>query len=81
MKVIELGRKKPTLDDVIGLASDDIVVLRKPDGSVYTISQVNDFEVEADLLNNNPKFMTLLRRLSQEEASISLQELRKELAL
>ena len=81
MKVIELGREKPTLDDVIGLASDDIVVLRKPDGSVYAISQVDDFEVEANLLNNNPKFMKLLRRLSQEEASISLQELRKELAL
>ena len=37
------------------------------------------FEVE--LLRNNPEFMAFLRQLSQEEATVSLQDLRKELAL
>jgi len=42
---------------------------------------VDDFAVEVELLKNNPEFMAFLSQLSQEEATISLQDLRKELAL
>ena len=81
MKVIELKQTHPTLDEVIGLAEDELVVLRKPDGSVFALSSVDDFDVEVELLKNNPEFMAFLRQLSQEETMISLQDLRKELAL
>ncbi len=83
MKVIELelGHAQPTLDEVIGLAKDELVVLRRPDGSVFVLSQVDDFDVEVELLKNNPEFMTLMRQFSREEATISLEELRNELAL
>ena len=81
MKVIELGHAYPTLDEVIDLAEEELVVLRKPDGSVFALSPVDDFAVEVELLKNNREFMALLKQLSQEEATISLQDLRKELAL
>jgi hypothetical protein len=81
MKVIELGSARPTLDEVMGLAKEQLVVLRGPDGSVFALAQVDDFDVEVALLKNNPEFMAYLRQLSQEEASIPLQDLRKELAL
>jgi hypothetical protein len=81
MKVIELGHSQPTLDEVMGLAKEGPVVLRQPDGSVYALSRVDDFEVEVELLKNNPEFMAFLRRLSREPATISLQDLRTELAL
>jgi hypothetical protein len=81
MKVIELGHAHPTLDEVIDLAEEELVVLRKPDGSVFALSPVDDFAVEVELLKNNREFMALLKQLSQEEATISLQDLRKELAL
>lgn len=81
MKVIELGHAYPTLDEVIDLAEKELVVLRKPDGSVFALSSVDDFAVEVELLKNNREFMALLKQLSQEEAAISLQDLRKELAL
>ena len=81
MKVIDLGQVDPTLAEVIGLAKEELVVLRKPDGSVFALSQVDDFEVEVDLLKSNPEFMAFLKQLSQEQAAISLQDLRKELAL
>jgi hypothetical protein len=81
MKVIELARAHPTLEEVIGLAKDGLVVLRRPDGSVFALSQVDDFEVEVELLKNNPEFLALLRQLSQEKATISLSDLRKELDL
>ena len=81
MKVIELKQAHPTLDEVIGLAEEELVVLRKPDGAVFALSSVDDFDVEVELLKNNLEFMAFLRQLSQEETTISLQDLRKELAL
>ncbi len=81
VKIIELEQTHPTLDEVMGLAKDELVVLRKPDGSVFALSQVDDFDVEVELLKNNPEFMAFLKQLSQEKATISLEALRKELAL
>jgi hypothetical protein len=81
MTVIELTETHPTLDEVMGLARDGVVVLRKPDGSAFAVAQLDDFEVEVELLRNNPDFLSFLRQLSREEASIPLEDLRKELAL
>ena len=81
MKIIELGPTQPTLDELIGQAKEGLVVLRQPDGSTFALSEVDDFAVEVELLKNNPEFMAFLRQLSQEYATISLQDLRKELAL
>ena len=81
MTVIELAETHPTLDEVIGLAKDGVVVLRKPDGSAFAVAQLDDFEVEVELLRNNPDFLSFLRQLSREDASIPLEDLRKELAL
>jgi hypothetical protein len=81
MKVIELNQNHPTLDEVIGMAERELVVLRKPDGSVFALSSVDDFDLEVELLKRNPEFMKLMERLSAERASISLEDLRKELAV
>lgn len=80
MKLIELERAHPTLEELIGLAQEELVVLRKPDGSLFALSQVDDLDVEVQLLKNNPEFMAFLKQLSQENGTISLQDLRKELA-
>jgi hypothetical protein len=81
VKIIELMQGQPTLDEVIGLARQELVVLRKPDGSMFALASVDDFAVEVELLKNNPEFMSFLRALSQEEATISIEDLRSELAL
>lgn len=78
MKVIELADAHPTLDEVIGLAKDELVVLRRPDGSVFALSHVEDFDVEVELLKDDPEFLSLLRQFSREDATISLQDLRRE---
>ena len=81
MTVIELAETQPTLEEVMGLAKDGVVVLRQPDGSAFALAQLDDFEVEVELLRNNPDFMSFLRQLSREEASVPLEDLRRELAL
>lgn len=79
MKVIELDENDCSLDEIVDLAQDELIVLRKPNGSVFTLSHVDDFAVEVELLKNNTELMTLLRKLSQEEAVITLEDLRQEL--
>ena len=81
MKVIELNQNHPTLDEVIGIAEQELVVLRKPDGSVFAVTVVDDFDLEVELLKRNPEFMKLMDRLSAEKGVISLENLRKELAV
>lgn len=81
MKVVELENGHPTVDELIGLAKDQLVVLRKSDGSVFAVSRVDDLDVEVELLRNNAEFMTLMKQLSQERAVISLHDLRKQLDL
>lgn len=81
MKMIELAGKEPTLREVVDLAKEELVVLRRPDGSLFAVAPVDDFDVEVELLKNNPEFMTFLKQLSLEEAVISLQDLRTELGL
>ena len=78
MKVIELDQSH-SLDEVVDLAQEELVVLRKSDGSVFDLSHVDDFAVEVELLKNNTEFMALLRQLSQEEATTSLEDLRQQL--
>ena len=81
MKVIELKNGHPTVDELIGLAKDELVVLRNSDGAVFAFSPVDDFDVEVELLKNNLEFMSLMKQLSQEKAVISMRDLRKELDL
>jgi hypothetical protein len=81
VKVIELKNGRPTVDKLIGMAKDELVVLRKPDGSMYALSHVDEFDVEVELLRNNAEFMKLMKKLSRQKAVISLQDLRKELGL
>jgi hypothetical protein len=81
MRVIELGQSQPTLDEVIGQAKDEPLVLRKPDGSMFILSPLDEFDIEAEQLRNNADFLAFLKGLSQEEATISLQELRRQLSL
>ena len=74
MKVIEVGRAVPTLKDVIGMAKDELVVLRLDDGSVFAVSRVCEFDVEVELLKKNPELMALTP-FSQEKSGVSLEQL------
>jgi hypothetical protein len=79
MKLIDLDHPAPTLDEVIGFAQGELVILRKSDGSVFAVWQVDDFDVEVELVKNNPEFMAFLSQLSEQRPVISLAGLRKEL--
>ncbi|MFO0953334.1 MAG: hypothetical protein U0835_19700 [Isosphaeraceae bacterium] len=77
---IDLGQIQTTLDEVIGWARDRPVALRLPDGAVFALSRVDDLDFEIAALRKQPDFLGLLRRIGEEPATISLEELRAELS-
>jgi hypothetical protein len=80
MKVIEVDKTNPSLTDVIGAAENELIVLRRDDGSLFALTHVDEFAVEVELLKNNAEFMAYLKERSQESGVISLEDLRHELA-
>ncbi|MGI0490966.1 hypothetical protein ACN4EG_04070 [Alkalinema pantanalense CENA528] len=81
MRIVELQNQQFTLDEVITLAKGEAIVLRNSDGILFALAPIDDFDVEVELLKKNPEFMTFLKELSQEQATISLKSLRGELGL
>lgn len=81
MTVIEMGSWYPSLDEVISLAEKQTVMLRQPTGKTFVLASIDDFDAEVNLLRNNQEFMSFLKTLSQEPATISLGQLREELGL
>lgn len=81
MKLVEIEKLHPTLDEVINIADQETVILREPGGKMFVLSQVDKFDVEAELLKNNKEFMRFLKELSQEKPTISLSDFKHELGL
>lgn len=81
MRVVELKDGQLTLDEVMSLAQSEAIVLRNPNGQLFALAPVDDFDVEVELLKKNPEFMAFLEELSQEKATVSLKSLRAELGL
>ncbi|HHY56965.1 MAG TPA: hypothetical protein GYA08_16185 [Chloroflexi bacterium] len=81
MKLVELDRTSPSLQEVIDWAEHELVVLRQADGSVFALSQVDDFAVETSMLEANPEFAAFLQQLSEDDNTMSSDDVRKELGL
>jgi hypothetical protein len=47
----------------------------------FVLATIDDFDAEVKLLRNNQEFMSFLKELSQEPATLSLGQLREELGL
>lgn len=47
----------------------------------FVLSPIDDFALEVELLRNNEEFMAYLDELSEQEATISLEDVERELGL
>ena len=81
MKVVELKQDDLLLNEMMDIAVQEPVILRKQSGELFVLSIIDEFDVEVESLRRNKEFMEFLHELSQEEATISLDELRKELGV
>ncbi len=81
MRIIELENEYPMLDNMLDIATQETVIFRKPGGAMYVLSQIDESDAEVELLKNNKELMEFLKKLSQEEPVISLDDLKNELSL
>jgi len=80
MKIIELA-KSPTLRDLLNIARSETVILRQPDSVDFVLAPVDEFALEVELLRSNTEFMRYLDELSEQEATIPLAQVERELDL
>jgi len=81
MKTIELAQSKLTVVELIELAEKETLILKKPDGTEFVLSAVNDFAAEVEVLHQNQEFMEFLAQRSRSTKRLSLEDARKRLGI
>lgn len=79
MKNIEISQSNLTITDLLDLAEQDAIILKKSDGTEFILSVIDDFTEEVKALANNQEFMDFLLQRSQVIPKLSLEEARKRL--
>ncbi|GAB4347863.1 MAG: hypothetical protein OHK0047_41970 [Leptolyngbyaceae cyanobacterium] len=81
MKTIELAHSDLTISELIELAEKETLIIRKPDGTEFVLSAVDDFPAEVEALSQNQEFMDFLAQRSRSTKRVSLEEARKRLGI
>jgi hypothetical protein len=81
VRTIELAQSNLTLIELIDLAKEDTLILRKPDGTEFVLSAVDDFSAEVEALSQNQEFMDFLAERSRSTKRVSIEEARKHLGI
>ena len=66
MKVIDLTKTHPSIDEILRMARFDIVMIHGTDGVQYILEEADEFEREVAALGLNEEFMTFLQKRSEE---------------
>lgn len=81
MRTIELSQATLTISELLELAENDTVIIKKADGREFVLCVVDDFAAEVQALQENQEFMDFLARRSQSDQRVSLEEARKRLGI
>ncbi|QYO67370.1 hypothetical protein [Leptolyngbya sp. 7M] len=76
-----IGITEEAMAELIELAEQDTLILRKPDGTEFVLSLVDDFAAEVEALRQNDEFMAFLSQRSGSSRRVSLAEARKRLGI
>jgi hypothetical protein len=67
--------------ELLELAEQDTLILRKPDGTEFVLSAVDGFAAEVEMLSQNQEFMAFLAQRSRSTKRVSLEEARRKLGI
>jgi len=81
MRVIELTTSQNSLDDLLKIARQETVILRKANHEGFVLAPIDEFDMEVELLRNNQEFMAYLDGLFNQKATIPLEDIEKEFGL
>ena len=75
----DLRKQDITLDELFRIAEDEPVQIVSKAGTTFVIEPADAFEQEVAMLRQSKKFMAFLADRSKEQATISLDELEREI--
>lgn len=81
MRTVDLTTELPTLAEILELAGEENIILRTPDGRVFVLAEVADFDKELELVRQHKDLMEFLGERSQETKTLTLSQVRAKLGL
>ena len=79
MRVITVAPTQDDLNGILDQARTEDVVLQTADGTQFIVSPVDDFDVEIARTRQNEKLMAYLEDCARQPATVSLEEIEREL--
>ena len=76
MKTVDLKEQKISLDNLLTLATADLLLILAGDGHEYILEEADEFEKEVMMLGQSEKFMNFLEGRRKEKGTISLEEIK-----
>jgi len=80
MRTIKVSKKSKALNSLLRRARRENVVLRSAEGCEFILAEIDDFNREIELTRQNKQLMRLLESRARQKATISLAELKQQLA-
>ena len=80
MKTIGLTEGALNLEGVLGMASQENVILRMEDGREFVLAEVDSFDREVELTRKNQELMNFLDERSNDQGVFTVEQARDQLA-
>ena len=80
MKTIGLTEGALNLEGVLGMASQENVILRMEDGREFVLAEVDSFDREVELTRKNQELMNFLDERSNDQGVFTVEQAREQLA-
>ena len=78
MKIIELARLAPSLQELLAIARNESLLLRTESGEEFFLGMADELRSEATLLSQNLEFMRFLDERFAEKSTVTLEEFETE---
>lgn len=80
MKTIGLTEGALNLEGVLGMTSQENMILRMEDGREFVLAEVDSFDREVELTRKNQELMNFLDERSNDQGVFTVEQAREQLA-
>ncbi|MEI6310245.1 MAG: hypothetical protein WCP58_11465 [bacterium] len=79
MKTLTISLEPISGAELLEMARNDFLLIKTDKGDSFLVSHADEFATEVELLRQNHKFLSMLDKFKEEQSSISLDQVEKQL--
>ena len=79
MKTVDLSLKPMSIAELLDMARKDPLLVKTGKGDSFVVSHSDEFATEVELLRRNHSFLTMLDKLKEDDDTIPLTEVERQL--